>query len=123
MNVRQLFPSPWISHEDLGNKRFELTVRAVTIEEMHDRTTNKRVSKPVVAFAEAKKRLIINKTQALALAAICGSDETGDWTGCKVSLRAGRAPNGKPTIVVEAASVPAPAPQLDAGHGNEGANG
>ena len=121
MNIRQVFPSPWISHEDLGSKKFELTVKAVGMEELHDRTTNKKVSKPVVTFVEAKKRFIINKTQGLALAAICGSDETADWIGKRVVLKGGRAHNGKPTIVVEAPSVPAPAAQLDAGHGEEGA--
>lgn len=119
MNIRQLFPSPWISHEDLGAKKFELTIKAVTMEELHDRTTNRKVQKPVVAFGEAKKRFVINKTQGFALAAICGSDETAEWVGKRVLLRAGRAHNGKPTIVVEAPSVPAPAAQLDAGHSEE----
>lgn len=106
MNVRNIFPSPWISADDLGDRRFELTISAVTIEQVHDRQTNQKVSKMVVAFAEAKKRFIVNKTQAFAIAKYLASDDTEQWTGKKVALRAGKAHNGKPTIIVEKAAAP-----------------
>ncbi|TXH52982.1 MAG: hypothetical protein E6Q97_14245 [Desulfurellales bacterium] len=115
MNVRAVFPSPWISCDDLGNRKFELVIKAVTVEQVHDRQTNQKVNKMVVSFAEAKKRFIVNKTQAFALAALCGSDETEQWIGKRIALRAGKAHNGKPTIVVEAAAVQAPAVHLDNG--------
>lgn len=112
MNVREVFPSPWISAEDLGSKKFELVIAGVTLEEVHDRQTNRKVQKMVVAFVGAKKRLICNKTQALAIAHIVNSDETEDWKGKRVALRAGRAHNGKQTIVVEAAAVQPPTPAM-----------
>lgn len=117
MNVRQIFPSPWISCDDLGNRKFELVIKAVTIEQVHDRQTNQKVDKLVVTFHEAKKRFIANKTQAFTVARLCGSDDTGQWIGKRIALRAGKAHNGKPTIVVEAASVQAPATQLNNGEG------
>lgn len=117
MNIRSVFPSPWISPDDLGDRRFELTISAVTIEEVHDRTTNQKVRKLVVAFAEAKKRFICNKTQAFAIAKHAGHDDTDHWIGKKVALRSGKAHNGKPTIVVEKAAVEAPAEQLNHGDG------
>lgn len=113
MNVRNVFPSPWLSAEDLGDRKFELVIAGVAMQEVHDRVTNRKVQKMTVRFEGARKRLITNKTQAFALAAICGSDETNDWAGKRISLRAGRAHNGKPTIIVEKASVQAPTPQLD----------
>lgn len=109
MNVRQFFPSPWISCDDLGNRKFELVIKAVVVEEVHQHATNTKVKKMVVAFQEAKKRFILNKTQAFALARICGSDDTEQWVGKRVVLRAGKAHNQKPTIIVEAPTVPAPA--------------
>lgn len=105
MNVRQIFPSPWISPDDLGDRRFELTISAVTIEEVHDRVTNQKVQKMVVTFAEAKKRFICNKTQAFAIAKHLMSDDTDQWIGKKVALRAGKAHNQKPTIVVDKAAA------------------
>jgi len=116
MNIRNQFPSPWVSADDLGDKKFELVIAGVTLEEVHDRQTNKKVQKVVVAFVGAKKRLILNKTNGLAFANICGSDETDDWKGKKVSLRAGKAHNGKQTIVVEPAAVQPPATAM----GHEG---
>lgn len=115
MNVRNVFPSPWISPDDLGAKKFELVIAGVALEEVHDRQTNRKVQKMVVSFVGAKKKLITNKTQAFALAHICDSDETEEWAGKRVALRAGKAHNGKPTIVVEAAAVQPPAPAMDAG--------
>lgn len=113
MDVRAIFPSPWISPDDLADRRFELTIVAVTMEEVHDRTTNQKVSKMVVAFKEAKKRFICNKTQAFAIAKYLGSTNTDQWIGKRVALRAGKAHNSKPTIVVEKAAVEAPAEQLN----------
>lgn len=120
MNVRAVFPSPWISCDDLGNRKFELVIKSVTIEQVHDRQTNQKVDKLVVAFQEAKKRFITNKTQAFALARLCGSDETEQWVGKRIALRAGKAHNGKPTIVVEAAAVQAPATHLNNGEDVDG---
>lgn len=110
MNVRNIFPSPWISADDLGDRRFELTISAVTIEKVHDRVTNQKVDKMVVAFAEAKKRFICNKTQAFAIAKHLMSDDTDQWVGKKVALRAGKAHNQKPTIIVERAAAPTTEP-------------
>ena len=118
MNVRSVFPSPWISCDDLGNKKFELVISGVTIEQVHDRTTNQKVNKMVVAFDGAKKRFITNKTQAFAIANCLGSDDTDGWIGKKIALRAGKAHNGKPTIVVERAAIQAPAAQLNEAAGD-----
>lgn len=115
MNVREIFPSPWVSCDDLGDRRFELVISAVTIEQVHDRVTNAKVNKMVVAFEGAKKRFILNKTQAFAIAKHLASDDTAGWVGHKIALRAGKAHNQKPTIIVEKAAVPAPAPQLQNG--------
>lgn len=119
MNVKQVFPSPWISCDDLGDRKFELVIKAVAMESVHDRTTNQEVSKLVVAFAGAQKRFICNKTQAFAIAKFLNSDDTDGWIGKKIALRAGMAPNRKPTIVVERAAVQAPAAQLDGEAGDD----
>ncbi len=113
MDIRQVYPSPWISADDLGDRRFEMTISAVTMEEVHDRQTNQKVQKMVVAFKGAKKRFITNKTQAFAIAKYLGSTDTEQWIGKKVALRAGKAHNGKATIVVEKAAVEAAAEQLN----------
>ncbi len=103
MDIRQLYPAQWITCEDLGERRFRLAISAVTLETVHDRNTHRKTPKLIVAFEGRKKRLVLNKTQALALSCLCGSYETEQWIGKEVMLRAGLAPNKKPTIVIEAA--------------------
>lgn len=113
MKVTEFFPSPWIAAEDLAGRRWEFVIAGVTMEKVHDKQTNQKVDKLVVAFVGPKKRLILNKTNAMALAHICDSDETDDWKGKRVALRAGIAPNRKATIVIEPAAVQAPAVAIE----------
>lgn len=115
MNIKQVFPSPWLAPDDLANRRVEVIVAGFALEEIHNRRTNAKETKPVLSFQKATKRLILNKTQAFAVAHVTGSDETEDWIGKKIALRVGRAPNGKPTIIVEAPSLQAPTSHLSAG--------
>lgn len=102
MDIRQLYPARWITCDDLGERKFKLTISAVGLEEVHDQHTHAEVEKLIVAFKDRKKRLVLNRTRTLALAHLCGSYETEQWIGKEVVLRAGLAPNRKPTIVVEA---------------------
>ena len=67
--------------------------------------------KAIIAFERAHKRLILNKTQAQAIAAILRSETFADWSGQKIQLSAGRAPNGKDTVVVSQAPAPHAPPE------------
>jgi len=101
--VNELFPSRWINHADLNGKTFVLTIREVTIEQVRDKFGGgDMVHKGVVWFERAEKGLVLNHTQASAIAAICKSETFTDWVGKRIMLSAGRAHNGKPTIVVTA---------------------
>lgn len=101
-NVSQLFPSQYVTAEDLKGKSHMLTVDVVEVVQMRSKFTNQQEYKGVVRFVEASKGLVLNKTQALAFARIAGSEEFDRWPGLKVILRPGRAPNGKQTILVDA---------------------
>lgn len=115
MNVRTLFPSPWLSPDDLQGKRFELVIAGFEMARVHNTRTNEEEVKPAISFERATKKMILNKTQAFAIAAIAGSDDTAGWVGKRIAVRVGRARNGKPTIIVEAAAVAVPTPQMDSG--------
>lgn len=113
MNIKNLFPSKWVSTDDLGNKRVEVTISSCSIETVRDFRTGEDVKKLAIAFTGATKRLLPNKTQCFAIADIAGSYETDHWIGIKVSMRAGRSHNGKNTIIIERPAVQAPAEQLN----------
>lgn len=114
MKIEQLFPSRWLHPEALNGRAVTVTIAAVTLEKVHNPTTNRQEQKPAVAFKGATKLLLMNKTQALAIARILGSGETDDWTGRRVTLSAAIAPNGKQTIAVSPVPDTDPIPNPDA---------
>lgn len=103
--VSQLFPSQWLSADDLTGRAVVVQIAAVTFEDVrqYDGRSERRA---VVSFERAHKRLILNKTQAQAIAAILHSEAFADWPGQKIQLSAGRAPNGKDTVLITQAPIP-----------------
>jgi hypothetical protein len=100
MNIQNIFPRKWLYPEDLQGKAVTVQIAGVALEQLRNPRTNKDEPKLVVAFAKATKRLVCNKTQAYAIAAATGSQDTDGWIGRKVTLSAAIAPNGKQTILV-----------------------
>lgn len=99
-SVREMFPTRWLKAGDLNGRAFALTITAARIEELYNPRTRQEEPKIVVSFHAARKELICNKTQLLAIAAITGEDETDNWQGHSITLSAGTAPNGQPTIII-----------------------
>jgi hypothetical protein len=97
--VDELYPSKWLHAEDLGGRAHDLVIESVAVEEFRQ-PGGERAMRAVVTFRRAKKRLVCNKTQAVAIAGITGSPAFADWPGHEVRLAPGRASNGKGTILV-----------------------
>lgn len=112
MNIHDQFPAKWIEPDDFGNKNFSLEITGCELAEVFNKQTNSKEKKLAVSFKGAKKRLLLNKTQAFAIAEITDSADTEAWRGKSIVLRAGIARNGKPTIVVEAPAVTTPVAAL-----------
>lgn len=102
--VSDLFPSKWLAADDLAGRAVVVQIAQVSLEEIRQRD-GKYELKAVVTFERAHKRLILNKTQAQAIATLARSEVFADWPGQRIQLIAGRAPNGKPTIVISQAPV------------------
>lgn len=110
--VSQLFPSKWLSAADLPHP-VTATISKAGVRELRQQDGT-MAQKLIVTFERATKEWILNKTQATALAEALG-DLYSDWPGARVRLAAGRAQNGKDTIVVvEATKLPDRVPK-DAG--------
>lgn len=84
MNVHDLFPSRYITAADLNGGNYTLTIKSVVMEDMqsHD---NKKVTKPVVRFANAQKSMVLNRTNCMIIAALYG-DETDGWAGKRIAI-------------------------------------
>lgn len=76
---------PYLQGEMFGGKDVTMTIKAVKIEEVvNDRGKEK---KPTVYFKERPKGLILNKTNAKAIARLYGR-ETNDWIGKTITMYA-----------------------------------
>ena len=112
------YASPWLNAVDLQGRTVTVTIAGAVEEEIRQRD-NTTLPRIVLAFIGKKKRMILNKTQATALAGALG-DEAADWRGARITLRPGTAHNGLPTLIVglangaDPASAPEPTETEDA---------
>jgi hypothetical protein len=90
----------YLEVKDLKDKAHVVKVQSAKREDMPNPRTHKKEGKIVVRFEKARKSMILNKTQAGAIAEIAGTDDYTKWVGTEVVLVAGVASNGKDTIVV-----------------------
>lgn len=101
--VSEVYPSPWLQVVDLKEHAVQVTIDQVSVKDLRQ-MDGSTVPKIVLRFRGKEKALACNKTQALALADLIGTEEFGQWTGATVMLVPGKAPNGKATIAVMASS-------------------
>lgn len=116
-SIRDVFPDKWLkaSHLILADGRrpiLAVTVKGAGVEKLHNPNTATKEPRLIVEFEAKDKRLICNKTQAEAIAAIAGTEDYTQWRGVKLAIQAGIAPNRKDTILV--LSAPAPKTQAQA---------
>lgn len=114
MKITQLYPDKWLSAKHLQGRSVVVAIEAATVEQLFNPRTKRNEPKFVVAFHKKQLRLVLNKTQAQALASITGSDDSDDWKGHLVSLSPSVAPNGAATITISRPpETPKPAPAAD----------
>ena len=84
MRVELMFPSKYLRAVDLNGKDAQLTITKVQIDELQMKG-GKKEKKPVVYFAKTEKMLVLNKTNAMAIAAQLGK-ETNNWAGKAITI-------------------------------------
>lgn len=98
-SVSDLYPSPWLKAEDLRGHSARVQISEAAVEEVRQRDGTSQ-AKIILSFMGKTKRLILNKTQAVAMVSITGSEYYDDWPGSVVMLSPARAPNGQNTIAI-----------------------
>ena len=81
MNVSDMYPSKWISADDLAAGDLSLTITELTMHTFRDDPE----PSPVLYFSEVDQGFAVNKTNANAIAQLHGP-ETDDWTGKRITL-------------------------------------
>ena len=79
-DFRKAFPSKYLSSADLDGREPVVTIDRVVSENIGDDL------KLVVYFAGKDKGVVLNKTNANAIADITGEDDTDAWKGHKIKL-------------------------------------
>lgn len=80
MNVNDAFPSKYLRASDIANATPTVTIANVTMESVGE---DRRI---VVYFVGKDKGLVLNKTNANAIADILGSDDTDNWLEGRIKL-------------------------------------
>lgn len=80
MRIGDAFPSKYLRAGDLKGKRPVVTITRVTRERLRG------TDRLVVGFAEGRKLLVLNLTNATKIATLLGSDETDEWAGKQIRL-------------------------------------
>jgi hypothetical protein len=81
-HINEMFPKPHIT-PDLLNKPYELVIKSIEQKEL--RPHNSPETRWIVHFEKTEKYLILNKTNASAIAGLYGPNTEG-WIGKKVVL-------------------------------------
>ena len=79
MLIDQLYPSRFLRASDLNNKPLRVVIESIKREDIGGEP------KVIVSFLDGTKALIVNKTNARAIAKALG-DETGGWIGKPITL-------------------------------------
>jgi hypothetical protein len=80
MNIDSVFPAPYLNADALDGKSPTLKIDRVDVH-----TFDPEGEKPVLYFTGKDAGLVLNKTRAMSLKALFGSD-TEEWVGKQVKL-------------------------------------
>src|SRR5262245_41190840 len=107
-NINDFYPSNYLRAGDLGGKEIDVTIDRVTSEEFEQ--DGKKRTKPVVHLRNADlKPVVLNKTNAMLIAAALGSEDYNTWSGKQIRLYADFVSfKGKVNETVRVKRTPAP---------------
>jgi len=84
--MRSMFEGNFLDASDIKSSGdFTVTIESVTAPGADKDATGKTIDKPILAFAKAKKRLIVNRTNAKILAMQLGK-KASEWAGKQITL-------------------------------------
>lgn len=91
-----VFPSDYLTAVDLKGKDFTLRIKTVTIEDLHKKGA-KTEPCPTLTFDKAKKKLVVNKTNATSIAMLHGK-AMENWVGKEITIYPTKTRWGRETV-------------------------
>ena len=83
MNINQAFPSKYLKAADLNGRTYKMSISHVALESIG--SDQNQETKPILYLRGAQKGIVLNKTNAEALAIVLG-DETDGWPGHAIEI-------------------------------------
>lgn len=96
MHWKALFKGDYIAAVEFGSKRYTMTIKVVKVEKLEG-DNGKVKDRGVVYFRETPRGWVLNRTNAILLAAMFG-DETDAWAGKRVTLYAKKVQLGREMV-------------------------
>lgn len=87
-SIRKMFPSRFLTGEELEGHEIVLVIKDVKKEIAHNPVTNKKGEVLVVYFQDKLRGIRLGKQRASELRDITGSDDTDLWKGKSVKIYA-----------------------------------
>lgn len=75
-----------------------VVIQRAEIQNLYNPRTKRSERRFVLSFEGKDLKMVLNKTQCMAIVALSGEDDSDGWSGLAVELSPARAPNGRPTI-------------------------
>jgi len=85
MHVDLMFPSRYLKAADFIGKEVKKTIARVRVEKMRMKDGT-MAQKYVIEFADTEKMLVLNRTNANAIAEALGTKKAIEWTGKQITL-------------------------------------
>lgn len=83
-DYRLMFPNDYLGAHEFMGKDVTKRVKSVAMEDLRVQG-GKKERRPVVTFSDAKKKLVLNKTNAKTIAKLYGPDTKG-WIGQAITM-------------------------------------
>jgi len=93
----------FLKAEDLKGRSHLVTIESVGVISVFNPRAKRNEDRLAVRFFKAKLTMLINKTQAISLERITGTDDYSLWLGHQITLSPATTANGAGTIVISAA--------------------
>ena len=79
-----MFPNDYLAAEEFGGKDVTLTIKSIKRDALRT-TSGSTEDKYVIEFEKTKKKLVLNKTNAVQIAKVHGT-KAEDWIGKQITL-------------------------------------
>jgi hypothetical protein len=85
-DYKKLFTGRYLASPDLGSIEPTVKIERITCEVVKDEEKRTERERWIVFFAGKDKGMLLNRSNAIIIAALCKSDKTEDWIGHSITI-------------------------------------